>query len=72
MNYSALLPELEYSFIILGNSGNGKTTYLIRLEKNQFTVNTATTVGVDYTNIKKKFQYDNHFHKTVVWDTSGQ
>lgn len=34
MNYSALLPELEYSFIILGNSGNGKTTYLIRLEKN--------------------------------------
>jgi GTPase SAR1 family protein len=31
MKKTSLYPEIDYKFVILGNYGNGKTSYLIRL-----------------------------------------
>lgn len=56
----------QYKVITLGDSTVGKTSISNRLIKNIFNINTGTTIGATYTNIKlEKFDIG-------LWDTAGQ
>ncbi|KAJ5077774.1 ras-related protein rab-11a [Anaeramoeba ignava] len=64
--------HFDYPFkaILIGNSAVGKTNILSRFHKNEFSLNTQTTIGVEFGSrileIKgKKIQLK-------VWDTAGQ
>ena len=63
----------EYSAIILGDSGTGKTAFVRRWNEGFVNLNSPTmypTVGVDVHN--KWIRVDNTDVKLSVWDTAGQ
>ena len=58
------------SFILIGDSTVGKTCFLNRYFKNQFTETFLSTIGID-----KEMKYvkvGNDSYKLTVWDTAGQ
>lgn len=50
--------------LIVGETGVGKTSLLIRFNEDQFTLNQKTTIGVDYK--AKEVQIDNEMVKLQV------
>ena len=62
----------EYSFkiLMLGDSGVGKTSLLVRFSQDNFTPSYITTIGVDI--INKKLNIGNYIVNLKVWDTAGQ
>jgi Ras-related protein Rab-11A len=62
--------DMIYKIILIGDSGVGKTNLLSRYTKNEFNLNTKTTVGVEFG--AKKFEIDNSKVKAQIWDTAGQ
>ena len=62
----------EYSFkiLMLGDSGAGKTSLLLRFSQDDFTPSYITTIGVDI--INKKINIGNYDVALKVWDTAGQ
>ncbi|KAI7728391.1 hypothetical protein M8C21_026807, partial [Ambrosia artemisiifolia] len=63
--------DYDYLFkvILIGDSGVGKTNLLSRFSKNQFNVNTHTTVGVEFatSNIK----VDDNIINSQIWDIAA-
>ena len=58
------------SFILIGDSTVGKTCFLNRYFKNQFTETFLSTIGIDK---EMKFvKIGNDSYKLTVWDTAGQ
>lgn len=58
------------SFILIGDSGVGKTAFLDRYFKNQFSEMFLSTIGID-----KEFKYvkvGKENYKMTLWDTAGQ
>lgn len=61
----------EYiKLILLGNSGVGKTSIMIRFDSKKFMENTVSTTGVDFRT--KKFSIDGRRVNCQLWDTAGQ
>ena len=58
------------SFILIGDSTVGKTCFLNRYFKNQFTETFLSTIGIDKEIKNVKIGNDNY--KLTVWDTAGQ
>ena len=58
------------SFILIGDSTVGKTCFLNRYFKNQFTETFLSTIGIDKEMKHVKVGKDNY--KLTVWDTAGQ
>ena len=58
------------SFILIGDSTVGKTCFLNRFFKNQFTENFLSTIGIDKE--MKHVKVNNECYKLTVWDTAGQ
>ena len=58
------------SFILIGDSTVGKTCFLNRYFKNQFTETFLATIGLDKEIKHVKIGNDNY--KLTVWDTAGQ
>ena len=59
-----------FRFIIVGDSGVGKTCLLKRYEQDNFDPFSANTVGVEY--IRKNIVIDSQNITVQVWDTAGQ
>lgn len=56
--------------VLVGNSGVGKTSYLVRFTDNFFTMSHTTTIGVDF---RTKYMIVNDNPVTLhIWDTAGQ
>lgn len=58
------------SFILIGDSGVGKTAFLDRYFKNQFSEMFLSTIGID-----KEFKFvrvGEENYKMILWDTAGQ
>lgn len=59
-----------YKVILLGDSGVGKSNLRTRLCYNEFSENTRSTIGTEFSH--KKFPVQNKIIKIQVWDTFFQ
>ena len=64
--------EKEYyklKLIVIGDSGVGKTNIIKRYISNTFTIDTKSTVGVEF--FTKTFKINDDILKLEIWDTAG-
>ena len=62
--------EALYKVVIIGNSGVGKTSLLLRFADDVFNVSPLSTIGVDFK--MKTLKVDDKVVKMQIWDTAGQ
>lgn len=68
-------PDFVYKIVIVGDSGVGKTSLLLRYVENDFDQNYISTVGVDFK--FKIIRASNEHNRPIyiklhIWDTAGQ
>jgi Ras-related protein Rab-7A len=56
--------------IVLGDSGVGKTSLLVRYVDNKFSLATKSTIGADF--LSKQIEVDDQAVTLQIWDTAGQ
>jgi small GTP-binding protein len=62
--------ELLFRVIIVGDTGVGKSCFLLRFTENRFSEQHNVTIGVEFG--AKHIQLDGHVVKLQIWDTAGQ
>ncbi len=64
--------EFDYLFkvVLIGDSGVGKSNLLSRFTRNEFNLESKSTIGVEFAT--KNIQADNKIIKAQIWDTAGQ
>lgn len=64
--------EYDYllKYLIIGNSGVGKSCLLLRYSDNEYSDKHIITIGVDFK--IKSLDVDGYKVKTNIWDTAGQ
>lgn len=63
-------PEKAYRIVLAGDAAVGKSSFLLRLCKNEFKNSTSTTLGVDFQ--MKTLVVDGVPTVLQLWDTAGQ
>ncbi|KAI8866334.1 GTP-binding protein ypt1 [Ramicandelaber brevisporus] len=65
-------PEYDYLFklLIIGDSGTGKSSLLMRFADGNFTESYISTIGVDFK--IRTMELEGKIIKAQVWDTAGQ
>lgn len=68
------LPNISYDYIfkvsLIGDSGTGKTSILIRFIEDYFLEDTKSTIGVDFKLVSLQLE-PNIYAKMQIWDTCG-
>ena len=59
-----------FKVVLIGDSGVGKTNLLSRFARNEFNLETKSTIGVEFAT--KSIQVDSKTIKAQIWDTAGQ
>ncbi|GBM35610.1 Ras-related protein Rab-11A [Araneus ventricosus] len=64
--------EYDYLFkvVLIGDSGVGKTNLLSRFTRNEFSLESKSTIGVEFAT--RSIQVDGKTVKAQIWDTAGQ
>ncbi|XP_051924573.1 ras and EF-hand domain-containing protein homolog [Hippocampus zosterae] len=62
--------EKAYRIVMAGDAAVGKSSFLLRLCKNEFKLNSNATLGVDFQ--MKTFMVDGEPTLLQIWDTAGQ
>jgi len=64
--------EYDYLFkvVLIGDSGSGKSNLLSRFTRNEFNLESKSTIGVEFAT--KSIATDNKIIKAQIWDTAGQ
>lgn len=62
--------DYQMKFIIIGDSGVGKTCFLMRFADDSFTTSHISTIGIDFK--IKPMTIDGKTIRLQVWDTAGQ
>ncbi|OWM73333.1 ras-related protein Rab11D [Punica granatum] len=64
--------EYDYLFklVLIGDSGVGKSNLLSRFTKNEFNLESKSTIGVEFAT--KSLSIDGRVIKAQIWDTAGQ
>ncbi|XP_066194089.1 ras-related protein Rab-11A-like isoform X1 [Sylvia atricapilla] len=64
--------EYDYLFkvVLIGDSGVGKSNLLSRFTRNEFSLESKSTIGVEFAT--RSIQVDNKTVKAQIWDTAGQ
>jgi len=64
--------EYDYLFkvVLIGDSGVGKSNLLSRFTRNEFNLESKSTIGVEFAT--KSIQTDSKTIKAQIWDTAGQ
>eukprot|EP00911_Craspedida_sp_UC1_P002148 UC1_evm1s1652 len=66
--------EDEYDFlfkvVLIGDSGVGKSNLLSRFTRNEFNLESKSTIGVEFAT--RSIEVDGKTIKTQIWDTAGQ
>ncbi|EGR28701.1 Ras family protein, putative [Ichthyophthirius multifiliis] len=70
MNKSSKDNQVKVKFLILGESGVGKSSLLLRFTDNKFNNNFVMTLGVEYK--QKQIEINSTNVIIQVWDTAGQ
>ncbi|XP_063902019.1 ras-related protein rab-11.1-like [Zophobas morio] len=67
-----VMEDYDYLFkiVIIGDSGVGKTNLLLRFTKNEFQMQCASTIGVEFAT--KCIKIGGKIVKAQIWDTAGQ
>jgi small GTP-binding protein len=60
-----------FKIVLVGDSGVGKTNLLTRFSKNEFSLESKTTIGVEFAT-KTITTETGHVIKAQIWDTAGQ
>ena len=63
-------PAYAIKYIIIGDSGVGKSNILLRYSKDKFDPNYKATLGIEFINKKITFKGTNY--TLQIWDTAGQ
>ncbi|KAG7473264.1 hypothetical protein MATL_G00093860 [Megalops atlanticus] len=63
-------PAPTYRLVLAGDTGSGKSSFLLRLSTNTFRKNIQSTLGVDF--LIKKMLVDGEKTTLQFWDTAGQ
>jgi len=59
-----------FKFVLIGDSGVGKSSLLFRFAEDSFTESYTSTIGVDF--LFRKVDIDGKMVKVQIWDTAGQ
>jgi len=59
-----------YKVVLIGDSGVGKSNLLSRFTRNEFNLETKSTIGVEFAT--RSIQVDGKTIKAQIWDTAGQ
>jgi len=59
-----------YKIVLIGDSGVGKSNLLSRFTRNEFNIETKSTIGVEFAT--RSIQTDGKIIKAQIWDTAGQ
>jgi Ras-related protein Rab-11A len=62
--------DMIFKVVLVGDSGVGKTNILSRYIRDEFSIETKSTVGVEFGS--KKVKIKGTTIKTQIWDTAGQ
>uniref|UniRef100_A0A0E0C7R6 GTP-binding protein n=1 Tax=Oryza meridionalis TaxID=40149 RepID=A0A0E0C7R6_9ORYZ len=64
--------DYDYLFktVLIGDSGVGKSNLLSRFTKNEFCLESKSTIGVEFAT--RSIQVDGKVVKAQIWDTAGQ
>merc|ERR1712072_545991 len=64
--------EYDYLFkvVLIGDSGVGKSNLLSRFTRNEFNLDSKSTIGVEFAT--RSIQVDAKTIKAQIWDTAGQ
>lgn len=67
-------PDDDYDYlfkvVLIGDSGVGKSNLLSRFTRNEFCLESKSTIGVEFAT--RSIQVDNKTIKAQIWDTAGQ
>lgn len=71
-NYADYNQKIDYVFkiVLIGDSAVGKSQLLARFARNEFTVDSKATIGVEFQT--KTLAIHNKTVKAQIWDTAGQ
>ena len=64
--------EISSKIIVVGNSGVGKTSIILRFLKDEFVENMASTIGANYASKNIEMKEFNTNLELNIWDTAGQ
>jgi len=62
--------NILFKLVVLGESGVGKTSLLVRYVENKFSIATKSTIGSDF--LCKEINVDGRPVTLQIWDTAGQ
>ena len=64
--------DYDYLFkiVLIGDSGVGKSNLLYRFTRNEFNLESKTTIGVEFS--QKNVQIEGKNIRSQIWDTAGQ
>ncbi|KAF2462358.1 small GTP-binding protein [Lineolata rhizophorae] len=68
--YDQRHPRDAYAVVLIGDSGVGKSNLLSRFTRNEFNLDSKSTIGVEFAT--RSIQVDNKTIKAQIWDTAGQ
>ena len=61
---------IAVSVVLIGDSGVGKSNLLSRFTRNEFNLESKSTIGVEFAT--RSIQVDGKTIKAQIWDTAGQ
>jgi len=59
-----------FKVVLIGDSGVGKSNLLSRFTRNEFSLESKSTIGVEFAT--RSIQVDGKTVKAQIWDTAGQ
>jgi len=62
--------DFLYKVVLIGDSGVGKSNLLSRFTRNEFNLETKSTIGVEFAT--RSLEADGKTIKAQIWDTAGQ
>jgi Ras-related protein Rab-11A len=64
--------DYDYLFklVLIGDSGVGKSNLLSRFTRNEFNLESKSTIGVEFAT--RSIRVDDKIVKAQIWDTAGQ
>lgn len=62
--------QLPSAVVLIGDSGVGKSNLLSRFTRNEFNLESKSTIGVEFAT--KSIQTEGKTIKAQIWDTAGQ